>query len=293
MADIDSVTDAFTAAGVTGRLHARDVDDGANELDYGADEPVVLASTFKVLLALEYARQAAAGQLDPTERVRVGAADRRGGLGTAGCLDEVDMSWRDLAMFAMSLSDNTAADLLLRRVGLDTVQALAAELDLDSTRIRGGPRESVESLFADVGAADEAEFAALFPALDAPRLARLSVRDPDRTSAATPRDMTRLLTLVWRDAAGAPAACAQVRQLMRWQAYWHRLAAAFDDEVTVAAKSGSVLDIRNEIGVVGYPDGRRYAVAVFTSGGWGMRRPDVDHAIGQAARRAVELLRAR
>jgi beta-lactamase class A len=282
----------FAAVEVTGRVHVRDVDDGAIEVGLGADEPVVLASVFKVLLIVEYARQVVAGQLDPTERVRVGAADRLGGVGTAGCLDEVDISWRDLAMFAMSLSDNTAADLLLRRVGLDTVQALAAELGLASTRITGGPRQLVESMFADVGAADEAEFAAVFPTLSPDRLASLTVLDPLRTNATTPRDMTRLLSLIWRDEAGPAAACQQARHLMRWQASWHRLAAGFGGEVAVAAKSGTVLDVRNEIGVVSYPDGRRYAVAVFTSGGRGGRRPDVDTAIGRAARLAVDGLRA-
>jgi beta-lactamase class A len=289
---VDPVAAEFAAVGVTGRVHVRAVEDDGAEVALDADVPVVLASVFKVLLLLEYARQVVAGQLDPTERVRVGAADRLGGVGTAGCEDEVDISWRDLAMFAMSLSDNTAADLLLRRVGLDTVQTLTAELGLASTRVTGGPRQLVVSMFADVGAADEAEFAAVFPTLCAEQLARLSVLDPRRTSATTPRDMTRLLSLIWHDRAGPARACAQVRQLMNRQVSWHRLAAGFDDDVVVAAKSGTVLSVRNEIGVVRYPDGRRYALAVFTSGGWGVRRPDVDRAIGRAARYAVDRLRA-
>ncbi|GIH15503.1 serine hydrolase [Rugosimonospora africana] len=288
---VDAVAAEFAAVGVTGRVHVRDVDDDRSQVALDADERVVLASVFKVLLVLEYARQVVAGQLDPTERVRVGAADRLGGVGTAGCENEVDISWRDLAMFAMSLSDNTAADLLLRRVGLDTVQTLTTELGLASTRITGGPRQLVASMFADLGAADEAEFAAIFPALRAEQLAGLTVLDPRRTSATTPRDMTRLLSLIWRDQAGPAPACAQVRRLMSQQVSWHRLAAGFDDEVAVAAKSGTVLGVRNEIGVVRYPDGRRYAVAVFTSDGWGVRRPDVDRAIGRAARHAVDRLR--
>jgi len=290
--DTAALAETFAAAGVTGRLHARPVHADGPEVDLGADEPVVLASVFKVLLVLEFARQAADGQLDPTERVRVERAARLGGAGTAGCQDEVDMSLRDLALFALALSDNTAADLLMARVGLDNVQALAAGLGLAGTRVAGGPRQALESMFADVGAADEAEFARLFPALPAERLARLAVLDPARATAGTPRDMTRLLALIWRDEAGPAAACAEVRRLMSRQSCPHRLAVAFDEDVTVAAKSGTVLGVRNEIGVVGYPDGRRYAVAVFTAGPAGLRRPAVDAAIGTAARHAVELLRA-
>ncbi|HUY45325.1 MAG TPA: serine hydrolase [Streptosporangiaceae bacterium] len=45
----------------------------------------------------------------------------------------------------------------------------------------------------------------------------------------------------------------------------HRLATGFRPPVRVAAKSGGLVSVmRNEIGVVEYPDGRGYAAAVFT-----------------------------
>ena len=156
------IKDIFAAVDVDAQLHAVDIDGGA-ELSVCADEPVVLASIFKILLVLEFARQAAAGQLDPTERVVVRAADRLGGWGTAGCADDAELSLRDLAYFAMAFTDNTAADLLLRRVGPDVLPLLAAELGLAATRIIGGPRELLESMYADVGAAGDEEFVADLP----------------------------------------------------------------------------------------------------------------------------------
>ncbi|WP_418961568.1 serine hydrolase [Streptomyces tritici] len=273
-------------------MHAVDVDSGA-EAGVGADEPVVLASVFKVLLVLEFARQAAAGQLDPRERVRVTAGYRLGGWGTAGCLDDVEMSLRDLAHFAMSVSDNTAADLLLERVGVDTLNLLAEELGLVRTRIVGGPRQLLESMLAEVGAGDEREFAALFPTLTPAEVAALGVFDPARTNASTPRETTRLLRMIWRDEAGPPQACAQVRALMARQVFRHRLAAGFGDGVRVSAKTGTLPGLHNEAGVAEYADGGRYAVAVFA------RTPEpvanatrTDVAIGTAARTAVDLLRA-
>jgi beta-lactamase class A len=51
--------------------------------------------------------------------------------------------------------------------------------------------------------------------------------------------------------------------------------------------------MRNEIGVVEYPDGGRYAVAVFTRlFGTAQNQPHVDAAIGSVARIAVDHLRA-
>jgi beta-lactamase class A len=281
----------FAGAGAEGVLHTVDID-GPGEAGYGADEPVVVASVFKVLLVLEFARQSAAGQLDPRERVRVTSERRLGGWGTGGCLDDVELSLRDLAHFAMAVSDNTAADLLMERVGPDTVAMLAKELGLAGTRIVGGPRQVLESMLDEVGARDEREFAAVFPTLSAAEVRGLGVYDPARTNASTPREMTRLLRMVWRDEAGPPEACAQVRDLMGRQVFRHRLAAGFGDGVRVAAKTGTLPGLHNEVGVAEYPDGGRYAVAVFArTPALQANHTETDVAIGAAARTAVDLLR--
>ncbi|MGK5450168.1 serine hydrolase [Streptomyces radiopugnans] len=290
MAEPGDVEREFGALGARVRLHARCVDCG-RQTGTGADEPVVLASVVKVPLVLEFARQAAYGQLDPAERVLVRQADRLGGTGTAGCRDDVEMSLRDLAFLALSVSDNTAADVLFRRVGTDTVALLARELGLEGTRIAGSPRDLLESVLAEVGAADPAAFAAVYPTLSPERIRSLPTSDPRRTNSGTARDMTRLLALIWTDRAGPPRACAEVRDLMARQVSWHRLAAAFPEEVAVAAKSGTLPGVRNEIGVVSPPGGGRYAVAVFTeTESLDRRRPDLDAAIGAAGRAAVEAL---
>jgi beta-lactamase class A len=258
----------------------------------GADEAVVIASIFKVLLVLEFARQVVAGQLDPRERVRVTSADRLGGWGTAGCLDDVELSLRDLAYFAMSVSDNSAADLLLGRVGLDTVRLLAKELGLDRTRVVGGPRDLLESMLAEVGARDEREFAVRYPALPDERKRRLAVLDPHHTTASTPREITRLLRLVWTDAAGPPEACALVRDLMGRQVFRHRLVSGFPDDVVVAAKTGTLPGLHMEAGVARYPDGECYAIAVFArTHELTASRATVDAAIGRAAEIAAAFLR--
>jgi beta-lactamase class A len=287
----DDLTDLFTAAGLTAWLHARDIGTG-REVACRGDEQVVIASIFKILLVLEFARQVSAGQIDPAERVRITRADRLGGWGTAGCADDVEMSLRDLAHFAMSVSDNTAADLLMQRIDPETVPLLAAELGLHRTRVVGGPRQLLESMYDDVGARDDTEFARIFPTLCQQQVHALRVFDPEHTTSSTASEITRLLAMIWRDEAGPAAACAMVRDLMSRQIFWTRLGSGFAPPVRVAAKTGTLPGLHMEAGVVEYPDGGRYAVAAFArTERLQTRRLDVDLTIGRAAKLAVDALR--
>lgn len=87
----DEIAAVFAQAGAQGSLHAREVGvtDGP-EVAVGADAPVVLASVFKIPVAVAYAREVAAGRLDETERTQVTARYRIGGIGMAGCADDVE-----------------------------------------------------------------------------------------------------------------------------------------------------------------------------------------------------------
>src|SRR2546425_12372981 len=111
--------DVFDDAGVTGFVHAREVD-GDRETGLGSDDLVVTASVFKIPVMLELARQAAAGERSLTDRITVTAEDRTiGPTGLSVMLDGVDLSLRDLADLMMSVSDNTATDVIMRQGGID------------------------------------------------------------------------------------------------------------------------------------------------------------------------------
>ncbi|MFF4415254.1 serine hydrolase [Streptosporangium sp. NPDC001559] len=280
----------FEEAETEGFVHVREID-GDAEVCFGADDPVVLASVFKLPILLEYARQAADGKLERTERLTVTAADKDGGIGTSGCVDDVSLTLRDLAHFMMTMSDNAATDVLLRRVGLGNVHATLRELGLERTRLIGGCAELLGSVVTELGLSglDDEEGLA---AVTEERIGSLAVRDPGRTTSSTPREVTTLLGLIWRDEAGPAEACAEARRILGNQIWPHRLSSAFGDEVKISGKTGTLWGIRNEAGVLEYPDGRRYAAAVFLrTRSFGLRLPKADAAIGRAVRVAIDHLR--
>ncbi|MBF8171404.1 serine hydrolase [Streptomyces olivaceus] len=279
---------AFADAGVTGWLHAVDIDSGA-QTGTGADQPVCTASVHKVCVLVTLHELAAAGSLDLTEQVECPPAGRTPGpTGLAAMLDPVRLSLRDAAFLMMSVSDNTAADLLLRRVGRDAVNRTTSRLGLTRTRMAYGFGEMLATMREDAGPAGARALA------DPHVIARLRALDPARTNRGTPRDMTRLLGALWRDETCPPEYGAAMRRIMGLQVWPHRLASGFPfDDVHVAGKTGTLPTLRNEVGVVEYPDGGRYAVAVFTrTANPAATLPAADAVIGTAARIAVDALRA-
>jgi len=272
------------------RLHVREID-GAGEVGEGEDELVVAASTFMVTVALAFFDLAATGALDPLERIALAPGARTlGPTGIAVLRDEVSLSLRDAAALMLTVSDNAAADAVLARVGIAAVHDRLRELGLVDTYLEGGCMQLLDAVAQDLGFRDWEAVLAAEGDVSSADLMRSRTFDPARTTRTTAREMTGLLAAIWRD--GSEAA-AEVRTLMEQQVTRDRLAAGFPADVRVAAKSGSWLRVvRNEVGVAEYPDERRYAIAVFTrTAAPHARRPDVDRAIGDAARAAVESLR--
>ena len=289
-----AIGEIFADAGASGFLHAREIGGTVGpEVDLGADEPVVLASVFKILVLIAYVRAVAAGELDPTERTTVTARYRIGGVGTAGFSDDVEASWRDLALNMMSMSDNAATDVIYHRLGAEAVNRVISDLGLRQTRLVGCCEDLFASVISDLGGAADADLDALFTGATAEQILALDAVHPLKTSHSTPRDVTTLLNALWTDTAAPADACRQARDIMAQQIWPHRLTSGFPADVRIAAKTGTLPTWRNEAGVVTYPDGRRFAVAVFTrAASLADRQPLVDASIGRGAFAAVEHLRA-
>ncbi len=293
-----AVAAVFGQAACTGQLCVQSLD-GRQEAAVAAGEPVVSASVFKVCVALEVLTAFEDGRLDPAGRVILPAAGTPGPTGFALFSDDAEASLRDLVTAMLTISDNRATDALLHRVGIDAVNAAGARLGLAGTVITADLRTAIDSIGREAGFAGWAQAAGWLdqphPAAEVERVtARIhgaAALSPAHATRTTPRDMATLLRLVWADQAGPAPACARLRWLMRNQLTRHRLASGFPPPARVAAKSGGLMGvIRNEVGVVEYPGGRGYAMAVFTRTGQPGRDAAVNAAIGTAAARAVAAL---
>ncbi|SOE06833.1 serine hydrolase [Streptomyces sp. Ag109_G2-15] len=297
----DRLAQVFAEAGCQGSVAVLDID-GPGQVVLGGDELVVAASTFKIAVALELFCRGAEGELDLAERVRLAPSQATpGGQGFCIFEDEAEVSLRDLARMMVTISDNTATDVLIRRVSVPRIHARLAALGLDRIRLAGTIQEEFDAIGRDTGFAGWAEMTRAMREAGSPRdaeriweraLSAPSLR-PGRITSATAGQMAALLRMIWRDEAGPAEACAAVRSVLGQQRLTRKIAAGFGDEVRVAAKSGTVPGcVSNDAGVVHFPDGSRFAVAVFTRPtGPGPRPPQSDSVMGTVARLGVEHLR--
>ena len=106
------------------------------------DEAFPSASLIKVLVLLDLLRRADSGGLSLEDELTVGTDDLVEGSEMLGAVrPPARVSCRELAVGMITASDNAATNLLIRRLGMGRIDALAGGLGLRRTRLR---REMVD-----------------------------------------------------------------------------------------------------------------------------------------------------
>ncbi|MFH8773228.1 serine hydrolase [Streptomyces sp. NPDC017958] len=288
----EAIAADWAAVGVRGSFLARNLDSG-EQLGFGVDEMMPLASVVKVPLALVVLDRIAAGELDPAHPVTVDPATNSvGPTGLAAFRHPATVAVGDLLLLMLSVSDNAAADALFGLVPVADVDARLRAWGCDGIRVRHRMNHMYECA---AGAAGNDFSLALELAVRDERAGRHTIEtlDPAHANLGSASALVDLLQRVWADEISRPRATAELRRLMGFQVFTQRLAGELRaDTLRWSGKTGTFLHLRHEIGVVQAESGDRIAMAALTRAD---RRagqaPDIDLAIGIGARQAFEALR--
>ncbi|MFE9453740.1 serine hydrolase [Streptomyces sp. NPDC006739] len=288
----ETIAAEWAALGVRGSFLARGIDTG-DQLGFDVDEPVALASVIKVPLALVALDRIATGTLDAARPITVDPATSSvGSTGLAAFRHPATVAVGDLLHLMLSVSDNASADALFDLLPVPDVDARLRAWGLPDIRVRHRMNRMYECA---VGAVGDDFSLALELAVRDDHLGRHTIEtlDPAHANTGTATALVDLLGRVWRDEIAHPEATAELRRLMGAQVFTQRLASELRaDTLRICGKTGTFLHLRHEIGVVEAESGDRVAMAALTrSGRRANLAPDIDLAIGIAARRAFEALR--
>jgi beta-lactamase class A len=237
-----------------------------------------MQSVFKAPLGAAVLAEVDAGRLRLDEQVTLAEKDISPPLSAIGAAwpERVDYSLGDLLVAAVGQSDNTAADVLMKRIGgPGAVTAWLRGKGVKDIRIDRYERElQVEASGMDsfrIAWKDWPAFRAARDAVPEPRRREALARylaDPRDTTTAT--GMLNFLGKLSRGALLRPASTQRLLRIMTASATGpNRLKAGLPDGASLAHKTGtSATDLgitaaTNDVGLLTLKDGRRYAVAVF------------------------------
>ena len=114
---------------------ARDLQSG-DELFLNADEVFPTASMVKLGILLELFRQAEAGELKLDELRTVGTKDKTGGSGLLeNMAADVTLSLYDIAVLMNAISDNSATNVLIDRLGIERINHAMCEAGMQHTHL--------------------------------------------------------------------------------------------------------------------------------------------------------------
>lgn len=237
-------------SGIAG-VAATDVTTG-EEIAVNADARFPTASTIKVAVMLEAWHQAAERRLSLEDTIELRDRDKVGGSGVLNALhDGLRLTVRDLIHLMIVLSDNTATNLLVDRLGIVRIDRRLAGYGLRDTHLF---RPTFRDGRADLHPELEAEYG---------------------LGMTTPRDMARLMAAIARGTSvGDEASAAMLDTLRRQQdrAMIPRLLPQ-DAGVQVGNKTGTDAEkqggpggvrrhVRADVAIVTGP-GLRYVIAIY------------------------------
>ncbi len=232
------------------------------------------ASVIKVPLLVALFREARAGRIDLAERIPYRAAQRVPGSGVLQDLDDgIQPTIRDLATLMTVVSDNTATDLLLERVGKSRIEEEMRAIGLVSIRVPHTVREMLTLPWKiDPEAPDAYErVRAAWHEHPEGAPAPIPVEETDR---ATPRDLCALFTSLERRE--VPEAEA-ILEILKRQKSDSRIPALLPSGTVVAHKTGTIRGVRNDCGIVYAPSGP-LVIAIMSKGVRSDVRTDVELA---------------
>lgn len=210
---------------------------------YNPSEQFPAASTIKVFVLLTLLEQVGNGAASLDEELTLTEADQVTGSGILKSLSP-DRSYtlRDLATLMIIISDNTATNLLIERVGVDEVNEACRRHSWEGTYLAG----------------------------------KLQTRSGStRSSLTCPRDLADYFVRLWQGELLPPQLTSVAQEIFRKQQLTDQLGRELDydsystetgeSRLVIASKSGSLRGVRNDAGVFEMGD-FVYAVAIMTKG---------------------------
>ena len=243
------------------------------EIAIRADEPMNALSVIKIPIMVLAYRDADAGTLELDERYQIQPEDMRRGSGLLQSFSPgIEPTYRDIITQMIITSDNTATDVVIKRLGLERVNTMLAEMGFDQTRLRATTGELFRAVLelaapGDASLSDRDVFESGFPS-DPEAAVRSFGFEGDSTQwlgRITAREISHMLEAIEENELASPESSDEMIGILRRQFYSSRLPQQLRGRASIAHKTGDwPPHAGNDAGIL-YYEGGPTVVAVFTN----------------------------
>jgi beta-lactamase class A len=294
---IRELRDQLAEAGLHGSFLVRDLSTG-EEIGIDPDAELPIASLVKLPLAIAVLTRVSEGVIDGSTMTDIAPGQLTGGQmrGLGRFRHPARIAVDDLLYLSMAVSDNTASDALfdlvppaevehlLRRAGIAGIVVRHRTHDLTDTpaqRLGVHDVHLAQSLAIGSGTAGGGH---AIPQLDM-----------SHANTGSARAFVDLLEALWVPGRLPASVAAETRVLLSENLVRHRLAPDFSSDASKwSSKTGTLLNLRHEVGVVEHDDGSAFAVAAMTESTVpAATQPAAEAVMGQVARALHDQLRDR
>lgn len=195
--------------------------DGGNTHTYNPDEALIAASVIKIPIMVEAFRQMECGMISADEKHVLLDGEKKPSCGVLNRLHEgLELTIMDLVELMIVLSDNTATNILIDRLGIENVNATLAGLGIERTVLR-------RKLFDREAKAKGLE------------------------NTVTAREIGKLLEMMYRGTLVSEAASAKMLEILKAQRLNGKMPFYLHSRnVPVAHKTGEDDGITHDVGIV-------------------------------------------
>jgi beta-lactamase class A len=202
------------------------------------------ASAIKLAIVYELFKQAEEQKIRLTDMVTLDRARAVGGTGVLVEMGTPTLSIRDYAVLMVTLSDNTATNILIDRLGMERIAARMQTLGLNGTKLRRHMMDTAAARRGDENVSTPDELARLLEAMHGP------LSGPTKAGADGP-------------AKAGHSLMADAIELLK-KPKENRLRKGLPDGVQSADKSGELEGVRVDAGIV-FAKNRPYVLSVMTT----------------------------
>ena len=227
-------------------------------LAVNGDVPFPMASTFKVPILVELMYQVKEGRISLDDEISLQPSDQHVGSGLLAKLEApgVELSVLNMAHLMMMISDNSATDILLEKVGAANINARLQAIGVNGLTVN----RSCQSLIGDLRT--------LYKDADTAEGIRAAIVDfsADPRDQATPLAMNSLLEKIYKKEIIDPASCELIIEIMlKCETGGQRILGDLPRDTKLAHKTGTIAGTYNDCGILFLPDGAgTVALTVFT-----------------------------